>query len=128
MLLQAIRRSEVIRDQTKLILFLGTPHRGSGSVGWGVIVSNLARLGLQDSNKNLLEALEVNSEVLDNIHDEFKTIAFNGTIKIHSFQEAHGITGMRGLENKVCSCRRMLCAEDNRKTWLTVTGGGRLLV
>lgn len=115
-LLQAIRRSEAIRDQTKLILFLGTPHRGSGSAGWGVTVSNLARLTGQDSNKKLLEALDLNSEVLDNIHEEFNMIAFKGTIKVHSFQEAHGITGMRGLKNKVCSCRHMLCAADNRKT------------
>ena len=77
MLLQAIHRSEVIRDQTKLIIFLGTPHRGSASAGWGQIASNLARLALQDSNKRLLEALDVNSEVLDNIHEEFKTIVFN---------------------------------------------------
>ena len=128
MLLQAIRRSKVIRNQTKLILFLGTPHRGSGYAGWGQIASNFAHLAGYDSNKKLLEALDLNSEVLDNIHEEFKTIAFKGTIKVHSFQEAHGITGMRGLENKVCSSRHMLCAADNRKTWLTATGGGRLLV
>lgn len=103
MLLQAIHRSEVIRDQTKLIIFLGTPHRGSAYAGWAQIASNLARLALQDSNKRLVEALEVSSEVLDNIHEEFKTIAFKGTIKVHSFQEARGITGMRGLEEKVCS-------------------------
>ena len=108
MLLQAIRRSEVIRNQTKLIIFLGTPHRGSGYAGWGQIASNLARLALQDSNKRLLEALDVNSEVLDNIHEEFKTITFKGTIKIHSFQEARGMTGMQGFEGKVCSCRHML--------------------
>ncbi|KAF2686316.1 hypothetical protein K458DRAFT_430168 [Lentithecium fluviatile CBS 122367] len=51
----AIRRSEKIRERTKLIMFLGTPHRGN-------------------SNKKMLEALEVNSEVLDNIHEEFKMI------------------------------------------------------
>ena len=126
--LQAIHRSEVIRNQTKLIIFLGTPHRGSAYAGWGQIATNLARLALQDSNKRLVEALQVNSEVLDNIHEEFKTIAFQGAIKVHSFQEARGITGMRGLEEKVCSCRHILCAVDNRKTWLTTAGGGRLLV
>ena len=125
---QAIHRSEVIRDQTKLIIFLGTPHRGSPYAGWGQIATNLARLALHDSNRMLIQTLEVNSEVLDNIHEEFKTIAFKGTIKVHSFQEARGITGMRGLEEKVCSCRHTLCAVDNRKTRLTTAGGGRLLV
>ncbi|KAF2174575.1 hypothetical protein K469DRAFT_614070, partial [Zopfia rhizophila CBS 207.26] len=87
----AIHRSEKIRERTKLIIFLGTPHRGSAYAGWGQIASNLARLALQDSNKKILETLEVNNEVLDNIHEEFTTIAFKGGIKIHSFQEARGV-------------------------------------
>lgn len=61
----------------------------------------MARLALQDSNKKILETLEVNSEVLDNIHEEFKTIVHDGRINIHSFQEARGISGMKGLHNKV---------------------------
>lgn len=100
--LQAVRRSELIREQTKLIIFLGTPHRGSAYADWGQIASNIARLALQDSNKNLLKTLEVNNEILDNIHEDFKTIMFKGTIKIHSFQEAQGISGMKGLDEKVC--------------------------
>jgi hypothetical protein len=99
--LQAIRRSEIVRDRTRFIVFLGTPHRGSGYAGWGQIASNLARLTLQDSNKRLLESLEVNNEVLDNINDEFKKIAFERALKIHSFQESRGITGMKGFNGKV---------------------------
>jgi hypothetical protein len=91
----------MVRDRTKLVIFLGTPHRGSAYAGWGQIASNLARLALQDSNKRLLETLEVNNEILDNIHEEFKTIAYKGTLKIHTFQEARGITGMKGLNEKV---------------------------
>jgi hypothetical protein len=99
---QAIRRSEIVRDQTKLVVFLGTPHRGSDYAGWGQIASNLARLALQDSNKKILETLEVNNEILDNIHEEFKTIVSTRTIKVHSFQETQGITGMKGVSAKVC--------------------------
>ena len=101
--LQAIRRSEMVRGRTKLVIFLGTPHRGSAYAGWGQIASNLARLALQDSNKKILETFEVNNEVLDNIHEEFKTFVFAGAIKIYSFQEAQGITGMKGVSAKVCS-------------------------
>ncbi|KAF2679087.1 hypothetical protein K458DRAFT_375514 [Lentithecium fluviatile CBS 122367] len=97
----AIHRSESICGRTKLIAFLGTPHRGSAYASWGQIASNMALLALQDSNKKVLEALEVNSEVLDNIHEEFKTIVFKGGIKIHSFQEARGVSGMKGLDEKV---------------------------
>lgn len=115
-LLQAIRRSEMARSRTKLVVFLGTPHRGSAYAGWGQIASNLARLALQDSNKRILEALEVNNEVLDNIHEEFKTIAFTGAMKIHSFQEAHGITGMKGASAKVCVVYSYtLCAAERSK-------------
>lgn len=95
----------MVRDRTKLVVFLGTPHRGSAYAGWGQIASNLARLALQDSNKKILETLEVNNEVLDNIHEEFKTIVFTRTIKVHSFQEAQGITSMKGVSEKVCSSR-----------------------
>jgi hypothetical protein len=101
--LQAIRRSQERPWPTRLIIFLGTPHRGSGYAGWGEIASNLARLIQQDSNKKIVETLKVNSEVLDNIHDDFKNIVHESGIKIHSFQEGQGILGMKGLHNKV-SC------------------------
>jgi hypothetical protein len=61
----------------------------------------MARLALQDSNKRIIETLEVNSEVLDNIHDEFCTIVCKDNLHIYSFQEAQGISGMKGLHNKV---------------------------
>jgi hypothetical protein len=71
--------------------------------GWGQIAANLARVALQDANKKILETLEVNSEVLDNIHENFKNLVFKGGMKIHSFQEAKGIAGIKGLDEKVCS-------------------------
>ncbi|KFY18132.1 hypothetical protein V492_00124 [Pseudogymnoascus sp. VKM F-4246] len=94
-------RSETICKRTKLVVFLGTPHRGSTYAGWGEIASNLASLALQDSNKQLVQTLKVNDEVLDNIHEEFKTILTKCAIKVHSFQEAKGISGMKGLDSKV---------------------------
>ena len=111
MLPQAIRRSEKIREWTKLIVFLGTPHRGSAYAGWGQIASNLARLTLQDTNKKILPTLEVNSEVLDNINEEFTDIVHKSGIKIHSFQEARGISGMKGLHEKVY-CVPMIYLND----------------
>lgn len=91
------------RARTRLIIFLGTPHRGSAYAGWGQIASNLARLALQDSNKKILESLEVNGEVLDNIQEEFKTIVHEHALKIHSFQEARGLSGIKGFDGKVSS-------------------------
>ncbi|KAH0565003.1 hypothetical protein GP486_001601 [Trichoglossum hirsutum] len=69
--------------------------------GWGQIAANLACVALQDANKKILETLEVNSEVLDNIHEHFMNLVFKRGMKIHSFQEAKGIAGMKGLDGKV---------------------------
>ncbi|KAI1841866.1 hypothetical protein JX266_011944 [Neoarthrinium moseri] len=97
----ALRRSVTCRLRTRLVVFLGTPHRGSSSAGWGLIASNLASAALQDSNRTILRALEVNSEVLDNIQEEFQRLAFEQRIAVHSFQEAKGLSGVKGLSGKV---------------------------
>ncbi len=57
---------------------------------------------LQDPHKKIVEALEVDSEVLDNIHEQFVKYVYDDGIRIHSFQEARGISGMKGLHEKVC--------------------------
>jgi len=99
-----MRQSTLCRVRTKLIIFLGTPHRGASIAGWGEIMSNIARLALQDSNKEIIRTMKVNNEVLDNINDEFKTIIHHGDIKIHSFQEARGMSGMKGQDAKAGCC------------------------
>ena len=70
--------------------------------GWGQIASNLARLALQDSHKKIVDTLEVDSEVLDNIHEEFVLAISERNIRIHTFQEGQGISGMKGFHGKVC--------------------------
>ncbi|KAF7529454.1 hypothetical protein G7054_g9838 [Neopestalotiopsis clavispora] len=97
----ALHRSEACRARTRFVVFLGTPHRGSSFAGWGAIASNLASLALQDSNKKVLKTLEVNGEVLDNIQGEFQKILQGGDIRVHSFQEAQGISGVKGFSGKV---------------------------
>ncbi|OTA70590.1 hypothetical protein K449DRAFT_15352 [Hypoxylon sp. EC38] len=97
----ALGRPNGLHLRTSSILFLGTPHRGSSYAEWGQIAANLTFLVLQDANKNILRGLEVNSEVLDNIHERFTNIVAGCKIKIYSFQEARGISGMKGLHNKV---------------------------
>ncbi|KAI1822513.1 hypothetical protein F4861DRAFT_385871 [Xylaria intraflava] len=98
---KAIHRSELCQSRTKLVVFLGTPHRGSATAGWGVVASNLANLALHDSNKQIVRTLEPNSEVLDDIRFEFVKIMQKYRIKVHSFQEAKAITGVKGLHGKV---------------------------
>lgn len=93
--------SNTCQQRTKLIVFLGTPHRGSDAAEWGKIVANLAQVGFQDSNKQILRSLEVNSEILDRIHGDFVKIVHEKKIKIHSFQESRPLTGIKGFDGKV---------------------------
>lgn len=99
--LQALHRSKSACQRTRLIIFLGTPHRGSPSADWAQIASNMASLALQDSNKKILKTLEINNEVLDNIQEAFLSIVHEDDLIIHSFQEARGISGIKGLNNEV---------------------------
>lgn len=43
----------------------------------------------------------MNNAVLDSIQSEFEKIAQERHIRIHSFQEGRGMSGIRGLHNKV---------------------------
>ncbi|KAJ3561843.1 hypothetical protein NPX13_g8787 [Xylaria arbuscula] len=52
-------------------------------------------------NKRIIQTLEMNSEILDNIHDEFLKVVESGHIKVHSFFEARAITGIKGLDDKI---------------------------
>ena len=71
--------------------------------GWGQIVSNLACMAMQDSHRKIIETLEVDSETLDNIHEQFILVISQCNIRIHSFQEGQGISGVKGLHGKVCT-------------------------
>ena len=97
----AINRSAPLRGRVSHIIFLGTPHRGSPYAAWGEIASNMAKLLMQDSNKKILETLEVNSELLDNIHDSFLNVIYDSGTKVHSFCEGRSPSGVKGLHRKV---------------------------
>jgi hypothetical protein len=96
---------------------LGTPHRGSAFASWGTVVANLAKLTLQNPNTRIIETLDVNGEVLDNLADEFLHIVIDNDMKLHSFQEARGITGVKGLSGKV---RWKMAKLSPLKHWLTL--------
>ena len=90
-----------LHQRTRCVIFLGTPHRGSGKTGWGQIASNLATYALMDTNKALLDGLVVNSEILDSNNTEFMKIVHTDGLLIHSFQEGRGLSELNGFSGKV---------------------------
>lgn len=84
-----------------MIVFLGTPHRGSSLADWGQLAKNIANIALIDTNERIIKNLEVDSEVLNNIHENFLDIIKDcGDLRIHSFFEARGLAA-RGITGKV---------------------------
>ena len=60
------------------IIFLGTPHNGSDSAKWGLILQNMASVlipkKMMDTDSQLLKTLMSNNETLQNINLKFNDI------------------------------------------------------
>ena len=84
----------IIYESTAAIIFLGTPHRGSGYAGIGETVTKAAKLILRESNSNLVRSIDYNSEILSNIHEEFRKMITAKDIHLHSFHESRGLPGL----------------------------------
>ncbi|KIX06788.1 uncharacterized protein Z518_04764 [Rhinocladiella mackenziei CBS 650.93] len=97
----AFTRSSSMSQRTKLIIFMGTPHRGSQYASWGEIASRMATLALVDTNRKILKDLRVDSEVLDRIQTDFVDKVYQTKTKVHSFYESSGYSSIKGLSNKV---------------------------
>ena len=81
-----------IQESTRGCLFLATPHRGSESVLWPSILSNIANIAFAASSSfsgsfrgDLLNALEKGSIELKSISQQFKHLMAN--IRVVSFLE-----------------------------------------
>ena len=85
-----------IYESTAAIIFLGTPHRGSGLAGVGETVTRAAKLILRESNNNLVRSMDYNSEILSNIHEEFRKVITAKDIQLHSFRESRGLSVVKG--------------------------------
>jgi len=90
-----------IFERTRAVVFCGTPHRGSDAAAWGRLASNVVKMALQDVNSKILNDLQVDSEILDLIQDDFLKVLHESNISVHSFQEGEGLAGVRGFSGKV---------------------------
>lgn len=92
------------------VLFCGTPHRGANAAAWGRLASNIVAAALQSPNDRILSGLEVDSEILDLIQEDFLRVLHDSKIRIHSFQEGRGLSGILGGKKVLFALLQMLCS------------------
>ncbi|MCJ1396598.1 hypothetical protein MMC18_009489, partial [Xylographa bjoerkii] len=107
---EALRRSRGAMDQevdlkdiynsTFVVIFFGTPHRGSDYSNIGLAAVNAARAAGFDVNKQLLRTLAIDSEYLRLLREEFSKMLESRRWPVVSFQEAHGLKNIAGLHDK----------------------------
>ncbi|KAI0147348.1 hypothetical protein GGR57DRAFT_260172 [Xylariaceae sp. FL1272] len=90
-----------IYKSTSGIVFLGTPHGGSQSANWGLLVSKIVKSAMQAPAERVLRGLTPNSELLENLRKAFLQMLEDGHFGIHSFYETRPIVGMYGLNSLV---------------------------
>ncbi|OBS22671.1 hypothetical protein FPOA_09003 [Fusarium poae] len=103
------------------IIFLGTPHRGSSTAGWGLIASNLTRFALQRPSRSLLRGLNPNSEVLENLQRTFLQMLEDGHFTIHSFWETKPMNGLKGLRGLVVPYDSAIVGHAKKEIRLGIT-------
>ena len=67
------RHTQRILEETKAIIFMGTPHCGSGLAEWAVVGSKFLEY-FRRLNRGTLEVLQQESEVMGRIRQEFHTM------------------------------------------------------
>ena len=81
-------RLKVVLTAVHGILFLGTPHRGSRSASIGKIAYRISTAATRRPNRKLLQALEKNSETLDQVGNSFlHTLEGCKELHVYSFRE-----------------------------------------
>lgn len=107
-ILQVLRRASTdveptlldIYTSTKAILFLGTPHRGSGKAEIAEVVRKIVSVSGFDTTDQNIRALRVNSTELELIHELFMEVydRKDRHFKVLTFQEAKGVAGISYLK------------------------------
>ena len=106
-----------IKESVKAIIFLSTPHRGSGSVTWPLLLANVINASLAAGSQfwgrartDLLKSLEKDAGGLDEISVNFRNQATG--IRVVSCYEQNITPPLNEL------VRSRLSRGENRAQWL----------
>jgi hypothetical protein len=89
-------------DRIFSVVFCGCPHRGADAAAWGSLLSKIATVVLAAPTVQLLSHVEIDSKILGMIQDDFsRTLQYHPSIRVHSFLEGRGMTGIKDLGGKV---------------------------
>ena len=86
------RHLQNILRSTRGVVFLGTPHHGSGLARWAELLSQIIGI-VKQTNADIIEVLKRDSEILARIQDSFHTMVMarnregRQPIKISCFYE-----------------------------------------
>ncbi|KAF4447144.1 hypothetical protein F53441_9289 [Fusarium austroafricanum] len=103
------------------IVFLATPHNGSGTAGWGLIASNLAKFALQRPSTSVLRGLKPSNELLVNLQRTFLQMLEDGHFTIHSFWETVPMSGIKGLKGLVVPYESATVGHAKKEICLGIT-------
>jgi protein SERAC1 len=92
------RQSDLL-NSTRGIIFMGTPHAGSGKAAFAKGIGQIIKASqLRSPNTRIISVLEKDSEILAGVCDGFHTMTNNRRTKIpiniHCFVEAQGVQSL----------------------------------
>ncbi|OAF56656.2 hypothetical protein VC83_07280 [Pseudogymnoascus destructans] len=89
-----------IYASTEAILFLGTPHRGSGKAEIAEVLRKIVSVSGFDTTNQNIRSLQIDSTELELIHELFMRLYGQNDrhFKVLTFQEAKGVTGISYLK------------------------------
>ena len=111
-----------ILDATRGIVFLGTPHRGTGATTLPKLIAFVVQ-AFQDVNMGLIQDVEMESQTLDRIGDSFGQILDRQRLTVFSFEEELPMP----LGRKVCAAY-MPMTQSNSIVFDQVVEGGSAII
>lgn len=90
-----------IRDATKAVFFLGTPHHGSGLATSGEMMRKMVAFSMFSTNAYILRALHYGSHESKVAHDDFMRQWHQERFLVRTFQESLAFGIFPGITRKV---------------------------